>query len=163
MKVAVVVLLAIVLALVWGLTTEMVTNRQQQSQITELTSKLGDRTTRENLELQEKCALQAERVFKRLGYKESVPQNGVFGTYQSHYNAKLNKCFMTLDSTTTNPDTEFNFKFLFDAYEQRGYGEYTKKYGEASPTICKLFPSSADESLCTSEEEYKAFVARYME
>ena len=174
MKVAVAVLLAIVLALVWGLTTEMVTNRQQRSQITELTSKLSDSSTRENLELQERCTLQAEKAFKQLGYKDGGElQNGVETTYRSHYNAKLSKCFIGLESNTfvtrTNTLMGTKVKYLLDAYEKRAYGEYMwipregKKYWEVPPVLCRLSPLSADENFCKSDEEYTAFEARYME
>jgi hypothetical protein len=170
MKAIVAVLVAIVLTLAWLLYAEMATNRQQQSKIIELTSSLGDRKTRDSLELQEKCALQGEKIFRQQGYtvNQSNPLN--YASHQSHYNAKLAKCFVTLDSTSyTSSGTQFTNRSLLDAYEQRAYAEYmwmshkSKKYWEVPPRICKLIPSSADESLCTSEEEYKAFVARYME
>lgn len=161
MKIAIAVLLAIVLALAWLLNAEMGTNRRQRSQIAELTSKLADNSARERLELQQKCANQAEKIFSQQGYKLNGPRPA---SYQSHYNAKLNKCFMTLDSMVLGDQ-----RFLFDAYEQREYAEYMllpekgKKYWEVQPQSCALIPSSADKSRCKSEEEYKAFVARYME
>ncbi len=126
MKVAIGILLATVLVLVWRLNALITTSRQQQNQIQELTSKLVDRGTRDALELQEKCALQAEKVFRQLGYK-GAQQNGNVDSYQSHYNAKLNKCFMTVESTDirTTPGTMLITKFLLDAYEQRIYAEYT--------------------------------------
>lgn len=145
----------------------MATDRQQRGRIAELASKLRDKTDRENLEFQQKCALQAEKIFHQLGWKLNDP-GGTFASYQSHYHQKLGKCFMTVNSTTTGPRGPTS-RYLFDAYEQRGYAEYmwisdaVKKYWEVPPVICKLTPSSVDESLCKSEEEYKAFVARYME
>lgn len=170
MKLTIAILLVIVLALVWQLNKEIVAGHQRQNQVQELTAKLAEKSTRDNLELQEKCALQAEKMFRTLGYK-GVQQNGNFDLYRSHWNAKLNKCFMTIESTnvTTTSGTMFINRFLFDAYEQREYAEYTwmsskvKKYWEVPPMICKLISSSDDEQLCKSEEEYKAFVARYME
>ena len=58
---------------------------------------------------------------------------------------------------------------LLDAYEGRTYAEYLwgekqgKKYWEVPPIFCRLIPSSGQEQSCNSEEEYKAFVARYTE
>jgi len=62
----------------------------------------------------------------------------------------------------------FIYHYLADAYERRKYAEYTwaskdKKYWEVPPMTCKLIPSSASEQICKSEDEYKAFVATYVE
>jgi hypothetical protein len=155
MKVAVATLIAIVLVLAWLLNAETKTTREQQNQIAALTSKLADKVARENLELQQKCAQQAEKIFMQLGYRMDRPTLGISATYQSHYNAKLGKCFMTLDSTGAG-----DHRFLFDAYEQREYAEYMAMPARLN---CKLIPSSGRETLCKSEEEYKAFAATYME
>lgn len=156
--------MVVVLVLAWLLSAEMMTSREQRDQIQKLTISLADKSKQENLVLQEKCALQVEKVFRQLGYKV-----GGMDLYQSHYNAKLNKCFMSLESTSFATGGMFVNKFLFDAYEQREYGQYmwmadkVKKFWEVPPITCELTPSLADKSLCNSEDEYKAFVARYME
>src|SRR6266851_1609388 len=113
-KTAVVASIAIVLVLAWLLNAETKTTREQQSQIAALTSKLADKLTRENLELQQKCAQQSEKVFAQLGYRLDRPTQRIFATYQSHYKANLGKCFMTLDLGGRAGDQ----RFLFDAYEQ---------------------------------------------
>ncbi|HXM83543.1 MAG TPA: hypothetical protein VN929_16655 [Burkholderiales bacterium] len=162
MKASIAILAAIVLVLSWFLNA-------QRSEIAELTSKLNDKAAREGLEQQQKCALQAEKIFGQLGYKLNDPRSKIFASLQSHYSAKQNKCFMTVETTDMGTGTLANTKYLFDAFEQRGYAEYmwiadkVKKYWEVPPITCKLTPSSANERICKSEDEYKAFVATYME
>lgn len=176
MKIALGVLLAAALALTWGLVAETTKNGQLQGQVTELTSKLGDKTARDNLELQEKCATQAEKVFRQEDKELRQPQLGVpvsvmYHAHTSHYHAKLNKCFILTEylSSLGGTDTSLTVSNLFDAYEQRTYATYTfvpdkvKKYWEVPPKVCTLIPSSAETTTCKSKEEFDAFVARYME
>ena len=170
MRVAVGVLLLIVGALSWWLTVEFATNGKQRKQLDELTIQLADKSRLEDFQLQEKCAGQAEKVFRALGYK-AIQQNGNTDIYQSHYSKKLGKCFMAIESTnvTTTPGTTFTNRFLLDAFEQREYAEYMwisrkdRKDWDVPPTTCKLIPSSASEQFCKSDDEYKTFVANYVE
>lgn len=165
MKIAVAALLAVVLVLAWLWSAEVTKNHQLQSEIAGLNSRISDKTSRENLESQNKCAQQAEKMFHQWGYKLSV-----LGTaYESHYNTKLNKCFMTVGADDFGTP-RLTTKFLLDAYERRQYADYMWVADKANryllnipPAICKLTPVSAEERDCKSEEEYKAFVATYME
>jgi len=164
MKVVIAVLLAIVLTLVWLLYIERATNSQLQSQYAELSSKFSDKTARENFELRQKCALQGGNLFRQLGYKLND-----LALLQTHYNAKLNKCFLEFDYTTSSADGLENVRYLLDAIEQKEYAEYIWKSEKGRPFLavpplsCKLNPSSGDKSICKSEDEYEAFVAHYME
>ena len=169
MKIFAALLLAVILVLAWLLYAEVTTSRQQRTQLAELTAKLGDRTTRENLELQEKCALQAEKIFRKLGHLLRSPAKEASDSYRSHYNAKLNKCFMSVETiiTHTTPAGMSISWQLLDAYEQRDYGIYVsgilRKGEQNSPTWCVLMPQSENEQICKSEKDFKTFVARYME
>ena len=163
MKAVVAGLLVVVGVLAWCLTSEVANNGQLRGQ-------LVDKSKLESLQMQGKCAEQAKKVFHALGYKDAQ-QNGNADTYQSHYNTKFGKCFLAIESmnVTTNPGTQFINRVLLDAFEQREYAEYTwmsrkdKKFWEVPPTICKLIASSTSEKICKSEDEYKAFVASYIE
>ena len=163
MKVVISILLAIIVVLAWLFTSELATNKQQHTQ---LSTQLADKTKLENLQLQEKCTQQAEKMFHTLGYKVNQP-NADVDTYQSHYNQKLEKCFMTIESSSLT--TGFINKVMLDAFEQREYAEYTwmpqgdKKYWEVPPKICKLIVSTKNEQTCKSDDEYKAFIATYIE
>jgi hypothetical protein len=157
----------LLIGLAWQLKTVIDTNRHQANEIQSLSAKLTDKATRESFDLQQKYATQAEQVFHRLGYREDQPTGDTLSAiYQSHYSAERNKCFMTLETTTKNG---YQLKFLFDAYENRPFAEYDwmpqndKKFWEVPPVVCRLTASSTDERSCKSEDEYKAFVAGYME
>jgi len=114
--------------------------------------------------LQEKCATQADKVFRQLGYQ----LNGTNSTdvLQSHFNPERNKCFMTIE-TLAHDGTQT--RYLLDAFEQREYAEYfwmvdaVKKYWDNPPKICKEIPIAGDETPCHSDDEYKVIVKRYME
>jgi hypothetical protein len=60
------------------------------------------------------CALQAEKQFKSLGYVDATGTS-----YQSHYNKRLDKCLMLIDTSLPNRTIT-----LIDAYEGRPYAEY---------------------------------------
>jgi hypothetical protein len=153
LRIIIAALLLLVLALAWLLKAEMTTSQERQDQIEKLTLRLADKSRRENLELQEKCALQAERMFRILGYE---------GGYVSHYNAELNRCFMTVDTGTIRPLRIT--KFLYDAYEQRQYAGFQLTGNSRNPPdVCALKSPGEKRKLCKSVGEYEAFVARYME
>ena len=172
-------LLLVVAVLAWGLTSEVKKNSQLRGQVEQLTKKLTDKSRLEDVQLREKCAEQAKKMFNEykseplanIFLKDPQPRELDTG-YQSHYNAKLGKCFMEITSTTIfdqlGGDASF-YRFLADAYERRLYADYMwtsrkdKKYWEVPPTICRLIASSASEQICKSEDEYKAFVATYIE
>jgi hypothetical protein len=105
-------------------------------------------------------------VFRELGYKLNGSKDNVAEVLQSHFNPSLNKCFMTIETMARDGSQN---RFLLDAFEQREYAEYfwmvdkVKKYWENPPKVCKELPSSGDERLCQSDDEYKAVVKRYME
>ncbi len=154
MKFIIAALLVFVVGLAWLLNAEMTTSRERQDQIEQLKLRLADKSRRENLELQEKCALQAERMFRRLGYE---------GSYESHYNAERNKCFMTVDVAGTLRPLRIT-KFLYDAYEQREYAAFQLTGNLRNPPeVCQLKSPKEKQISCNSPQEYEAFVRRYME
>ena len=173
MKALAVILIFVAAGLAWLLRTELAANSQLRGESAQLAAQLADKTRLESLQLQEKCAEQAKKVFRTLGYKElkDTQQSPNTDTYQSHYNAKLGKCFMAIERVdmTTTPGKQFINRMLLDAFEQREYAEYTwisrndKKDWEVPPMICKLIESSSSEQVCKTEGEYKAFVAKYVE
>ncbi len=151
------ILVLIVAALGWLLRDERATTVQQRSEIAELTAKIADKSARGNLELQEKCAAQADKVFRQLGYSLSKD----LSTIQSHFNVKLNKCFMSFSVLSAGGSLS---KYLIDAFEQRGYAEYLEFFGTAkTPPVCSLTPLGASAKTCVSASEYAAFVVQYME
>ncbi len=69
--------------------------------------------------MQEKCAAQADKVFRELGYKLSGSRDNISEVLQSHFNPQLNKCFMTIETMARDGSQN---RFLLDAFEQREYG-----------------------------------------
>ena len=155
MKIAVGILFTLVAALCWQLNTVDGRWRAQESQIAKLRSKLQDRTE----ELRRQCAQQAATAFRQGGYKTEGPES-----YQNHYNAKLNKCVMTI-ATAPLAGT----RILLDAYELREYGVLsafiaTGRSGvKEAQVVCQLTPLGDNRPACTSMKEFDAYVARHME
>jgi hypothetical protein len=120
----------------------------------------------QSLQEQEICAKQAKIAFQEYNEEQqrlSGPDYRQMGSdYQNHYNTKLNKCFIFIQSTvedhvsrrTTTTD------ILMDAFERSVYASYFKNF--PLPDTCLLTPSSRETRDC-SGAEFDAFVAKYME
>lgn len=128
----------------------------------------------QSLDQQERCGQQARRAFQEIQAEARI-SNQRFGSaeissdYQSHYNTKSGKCLMLVEITNMFGGQSNTSAYLMDANERRNYASYLwisrkdKKYWEVPPTSCELTPSLRDKKLCTSREEFDAFVAGYME
>jgi hypothetical protein len=112
---------------------------------------------RKELELSQKCEKKCEEHFRK-EYGNGILNNGKRTvTYESHYNKKLNKCFIIL---TTNFMIEkynkrYKEKFLFDVNYLRDYGFY---HNSGTITFCDV-----EKNKCGSEEEWVSLVKPYME
>src|SRR5437762_3175471 len=115
----------------------------------------------EYLEFQSKCAEQARREFNAAGYK---PNN--MASYLNHYNLKLNKCFMQVESyDSSRPKAViFTNRTVSDAFEGKVYGTYIwrtvegKKYWEVPPLQCQVVLPSGEEQRCKSDDEFKDLI-----
>ena len=65
MKIVIGILIVIVVALGWQLIEKDATNTQLRGQLDDLTSKLNDKVTWENFEIQEKCAALADKRMRQ--------------------------------------------------------------------------------------------------
>jgi len=121
----------------------------------------------QSLEQQAICAKQARIAFEEYsGDPKSSGRNKITNDYESHYNPKLNRCFIAIDTTEPMGKEVFVTALLMDAFERRVYASSSrtgKKYWEVPPTTCDLTPTSQDKRTCSSKDEYDAFVAKYME
>jgi hypothetical protein len=155
-------LLVIVGLLGWRLLAEIEIDRGRAADIRDLRLKLEERSRLDALELQAKCAEQAAKLYHSSGYKDDEPLT----RYESHFNLALNKCFIVVEHTAGMKGQGallVETRYLFDAYEQREYAEFTRATGARSWVVCKLIPTAGAEKSCTTVEEFKAFVAGYME
>jgi hypothetical protein len=116
------------------------------------------------LDLQATCAAQARKAFYEWQAEskksESLPKIlELSNDYQSHYNTKLKKCFILVESSDVSGNTQTINVYLSDAYERRIYASYlwfssqTKKYWEVAPMTCELIPSLREKKYCKSREE----------
>ena len=123
------------------------------------------------LNSQAMCATQAKKAFEEWLADNKGPLSGnmLSSDYYSHYNTKLGKCLMLIEATRSFGKEISNSKLLTDAFERRVYAYYLwtskegKKYWGVGPEDCELALSLRQTKHCTSEEEFKAFVADYME
>ncbi len=167
MRNALTVLLAIGLLVVSvRLYTQRETLRDQEKHIRELTSRLEAVPRTPTLEEQNKCAAQAREEFISEGYKP-----GEMAGFESHYNPRLSKCFVEIQSTDTKvakPEI-MHTKILVDAFEGKEYGSYIwetqrgKKYWEVPPLECKVTLLSGEETRCQTSDEFDRLVKQYMQ
>ena len=87
MRAVIAALLLVAGVLAWQLTSEVKSNWQLRGQ-------LADKSRLESLQLKEKCAQQAEKLFNALAREDPPRELLDTDDYQSHYNAKLAKCFI---------------------------------------------------------------------
>jgi hypothetical protein len=138
--------------------------RQQSEVVEKLSARLEAKAR--DFSLQEKCAKQAREEFQRWGYAKEA-----FADLTNHYNERLNKCFLALETRSADKSGSYINKFLADAYEGKQYAEYSwfnisgsgKKYWEVVPDSCKVTMPSGQEITCKSSEEYDELIKAYME
>jgi hypothetical protein len=136
---------------------------EQRRLVQELTMRLEAGTKTSNLDLQEKCSLQARQEFTQSG------RNKQLASYINHYNSKLNKCFIVIESSVGDTTT----KFLSDAFEGDIYANYEwrvdkgKKYWEVPPSVCtvtiysKQDPQDSSPWFCHSSDEFDELINHF--
>lgn len=148
-----------------GCNTDKVNRLENENR--DLTTKLEAVTKAASLEGQAKCAQQARAEFEADGWAKKP-----MASFTNHYNAQLNKCFIQIQSSEVNTktDTIFTYRTVMDAFEGRGYAEYswksdtTKKYWEVAPFVCKVTTlSGGQEVYCKSTEEFDELVKQFMQ
>jgi hypothetical protein len=76
--------------------------------------------------------------------------------YQSHYNARLNKCFFCCPLALAQP-LNFITLELYDVNENASYGMYNSLLSENAQTYC-----AASGRRCSSQDEWADLVRPYM-
>jgi hypothetical protein len=139
----------------------------QQRQLRELSEKMVTNSKSASLQLQGECAKQA-----RLEYNEGGWKKEQMAGFTNHYNEKMNKCFMLIESTTPSTakdGTFFTNKTLSDAFEGQNYGLYVwqsdkkKKYWEVPPFECDVTLPSGEKKMCQSSDEFGELIKVYMQ
>ena len=112
---------------------------------------------------QQKCATQADKIFKENGYDSSKYTD----FYTDHWNKSFEKCFLFITSIRTE-NGGITSKFLTDAYESTIYGQFFQTDYAANlngPPDCEMYKDGKRDSFqgCKSETEFDNFVKPYME
>jgi hypothetical protein len=130
----------------------------------------------QSLDQQERCAQQAKRAYAERDAQDCAEMQKMgtgmsrfSGDYQSHYNVKLGKCLMLVETTDMRGEQSTTTAYVMDANERRPYATFVwmsreeKKYWEVPPMACELTPSLREKRFCKTREEFDEFVAPYME
>ena len=116
-------------------------------------------STKEQYQLQEQCGKRCEELFKTKYGNGTINDKEQLGTisYQSHYNKKMNKCFILLDENgyRKSNDKTYKIKTLLDVNENKTYGFF---YNFVTLTFCDVL-----EKKCKSKEEWDSLVKPHME
>lgn len=131
-----------------------------------LRTPLARGATLATLDQQEKCSDQARKTFAEQGYAHKS-----MAGYESHYNARLNRCFVEISTTDTqiSPGTIWTNRFVLDAFEGKQYATYAwhtekdKKYWEVAPFQCEILLPSGERQFCKSDAEFDLLVNMYMQ
>jgi DNA phosphorothioation-dependent restriction protein DptG len=156
---AIVLLIASVGVLSVLLYSQSAAVRQQRRQIQELNAKLDSISKSASLDLDERCADQALKMWKAGGWEQQK-----MATFSNHYNQRLHKCFMQIVNTTKESGAVITSNKVIDAFEDKGYAEFIWKQGKAGNAMrCSAILPSGEEITCTSPDEFDALVKQYME
>ena len=86
---------------------------------------------------------------------------------KSHYNAKINRCLILTDNTYSDGKYLSNHVNLWDALELRNYASWLSQTETPEYLVevvtCELTRNFKDKKICTTREEFDAFIAEYME
>jgi hypothetical protein len=122
----------------------------------------------QSLQEQEMCAKQARNAFqywkdidKDKSDAKALLDATIAEEYQSHFNTKLRRCFVRIQTLMNVGDI---YVVLMDAYEHRYYAAYYWNGGKLSgQRLCELTPTFQEKTNCSSQDEFDAFVTKYMQ
>jgi len=111
---------------------------------------------------QERCPERAKRFFFENGYKfdETFGYFKSVSNYTSHYNKKLDKCFIRIDSMNTqrNKKGEFvQYHYLYDVFDEKEYGAFCF---DNTGNVLKGYVGNKK---CGSLEEFESLIRPYLE
>lgn len=136
--------------------------RQQRRRVQELTAKLDSVPKTASLELQGKCAKQAQEYLSQFQINDLVDE-------RNHYNVGLNKCFVETRTASSQFGNLTTSKILNDAFEGKEYGNFilvvplNKAEWQVAPAECRVTLPSGEQTICHSSDEFDALVKQYME
>jgi hypothetical protein len=107
--------------------------------------------------LQENCGKQCEALFQKRYFTDNklYPYIDKKFSYKSHYNKKLNKCFILI--TETGRNNSYTRMRLIDIHKR------DTNYGSFSIMGNEIRSCSSLNKKCDSEEEWNSLIKPYME
>lgn len=115
---------------------------------------------------QENCSKQAKNFYDDY-FKDGFTGSEIIAPgFISHYNTKLNLCFIWIQYLMTIKGADekiFTNQDVFDAVSRKVYASYSwstvegKKYWEVKPTVCEMLDKK-----CVSQEEFESFAKSFM-
>jgi len=117
--------------------------------------------SKEDYELQERCGKRADERFRTEygnGFSSDKDSNYMF-VYRNHYNAKLNKCFILVTTTTIPKQESRNIMILTNLYDVNE----NKEYASIVTVKQNIFGCWVLDKLCKTENEWNLLIKPYME
>ncbi len=155
-----IILLAVIALMVgllmWQYKTEYVSLEKNELHV-------KDASVARQLAVQDQCKDQAQARFRQLGWEG----HGA-ATFKSHFNAKLDKCFVQIESSKASFDMVWSTVTLSDANSGSNIGSYSwrgatgQKPAEVPPFTCVVTMLSGEHRTCTSDAEFRGLIAAYM-
>jgi hypothetical protein len=120
----------------------------------------------QSLDDQEICAKQAKVAFEGYYSGRGSTVKPVSVNYRSRYNLKLNRCFVSIQTSDMVGNQVVTGAVLIDAFERRIYASYSftspepnKKYVGIGPQLsCVLAPLGQAQTHCSSKDEIDALL-----
>jgi len=117
-------------------------------------------STTATLSQQKMCSDQAEKSFNQTGYSEAS-KGSLGNTYTNHFDAAANICYIEITTRSMSGNESLYGHVIYDAFEWRAYGSFSKTTRNPKPFECVLKPRDQAEIQCNSQDEFDAFALKY--
>jgi hypothetical protein len=113
---------------------------------------------KENYELQERCGKSSAEFFKKM-YGTGYDTKNLTHSYTSHYNKKLNKCFIEIVSIGEDEGGQ-QVSLMMELYDVHENNPYAIFYKSSDKMNCSLYVPRTMK--CNSQEQWNRLVKPFM-
>lgn len=106
---------------------------------------------------QKLCAEGAEKSF-------TIDKKAIRDTYTNHYDPVSKTCYVEVTVTTVISLQPYRYVYsntIYDAFENRVYGDFGSESGQGEPDSCNIEPRDQPKVVCKSQEEFDQLALRY--